>query len=115
MGDFTNEIDKKDGNHIIEFVSAGPKNYSYRLDTNKTKCVVKGFSLNNNTTQQVNFDTIKNIVNNNRNEKIRVNQLKFSRNKETWEVYSEWIEKLYGFVYDKRVLKEDFTTRPYGY
>ena len=33
LGQFTNEIDPSEGNHIIEFVSAGPKNYSFKLDT----------------------------------------------------------------------------------
>ena len=33
LGMFTNEIDPSEGSEIVEFVSAGPKNYSYKLDT----------------------------------------------------------------------------------
>jgi hypothetical protein len=36
LGQFTSEIDQKLGNHIVEFVSGGPKNYAYRFDTGYT-------------------------------------------------------------------------------
>ena len=35
LGQFTNEIDPREGTHITEFVSAGAKNYAYK---NKFKC-----------------------------------------------------------------------------
>ena len=31
LGMFTNEVDPQEGTEIIAFVSAGPKNYSYKL------------------------------------------------------------------------------------
>ena len=37
LGELTDEISEKDGNFITEFVSAGPKNYAYTLDTGKNK------------------------------------------------------------------------------
>ena len=37
LGQFTNEIDPRDGLYIIEFVSAGPKNYAFKLNTGITK------------------------------------------------------------------------------
>jgi len=48
LGDLTNKIDESDGNFIVEFVSAGPKNYAYKTETDKgvTKCTIKGFTLN---------------------------------------------------------------------
>ena len=45
LGELTNEISSKDGNFIDEFISAGPKNYAYKLDTGVTKCTIKGFIL----------------------------------------------------------------------
>ena len=36
LGEFTNEIDPNEGKEIVEFVSAGPKTYSYKLDTGIT-------------------------------------------------------------------------------
>jgi G:T-mismatch repair DNA endonuclease (very short patch repair protein) len=115
LGELTDEISPKDGNYIKEFVSAGPKNYSYTLDTGKQKCVVKGFKLNVCTSQHINYDSIKNIVLNDKTNIIQVDQLKFSRNKEKWEVNTSMIKKNYRFVYDKRILNDDLSTLPYGY
>ena len=39
LGELTNELD---GNHIATFVSGGPKNYSYKMNTSKTVCKVRG-------------------------------------------------------------------------
>jgi hypothetical protein len=114
LGQFTNELEDKE--HIIEFVSAGPKNYAYKTNTGKCQCVVKGFTLNYISSQKINFDSIKNIVLNDQSEKIHVDQLKFTRNKHNWEINTSVILKKYGFVYDKRILLLDnYETIPYGY
>ena len=42
LGDLTNEL--KAGEHIVEFVSGGPKNYAYRTNNGKEVCKVRGFS-----------------------------------------------------------------------
>lgn len=115
LGEFTNELSPKNGNYIKKFVSAGPKNYAYCSDTNYTKTVVKGISINKSTLADLNFESIKDIVLNDQTKKISVEQLKFSRNKHTCEVFSENVKKQYGFVYDKRILLDDLTTLPYGF
>ncbi len=46
LGEFTNEIDSSEGNEIVEFCSAGPKNYSFKFDSGVKHCIVKGFTLN---------------------------------------------------------------------
>ena len=53
----TNELDKDD--HIVEFTSAGPKNYSYLTKRGKTCCKVRGFSLNVRGASQLNRDVMK--------------------------------------------------------
>lgn len=115
LGQFTDEIDPSEGNYIVEFVSAGPKNYAKLLDTGISSCTVKGFTLNHIASTKINFDTIKEIVCNNHQEKIAVDQLKFSRNKHNWQISTNTITKLYGFVYDKRIICENLDTLPYGY
>jgi hypothetical protein len=47
--------------------------------------------------------------------KIYVDQLKFSRDTSKWIVKTSVIKKKYGFLFDKRVIQEDFTTIPYGF
>ena len=57
LGDLTDELY---GNHITIFVSGGPKNYSYKLNTGKTVCKVRGITLNYRTQQEVNFAMMQN-------------------------------------------------------
>ena len=113
LGKFTNELDKDE--YITEFVCAGPKNYAFKLNTGLTKCTVKGFTLNNIASLKLNYASIKDLVLNNPANKITVPQLKFDRNKKSWDVTTNIINKLYGFVYDKRILFNDLTTLPFGY
>ena len=44
LGEFNNELDE--GDHITEFVAAGPKNYAYNTFKGKQCCKVRGFTLN---------------------------------------------------------------------
>ena len=44
LGDITNELDE--GDHIVEFISAGAKNYRYATAQGKSCVKVRGFSLN---------------------------------------------------------------------
>ena len=63
LGDFTDELyDKTTGetHYITEFCSAGPKNYGYRCENGKVECKVKGFRLNAETYQQLNYETMRN-------------------------------------------------------
>ena len=53
LGEYTDELTCKNvgcqgcsGRHyIVEFISAGPKNYAYKVDTGHTVCKVRGFTL----------------------------------------------------------------------
>ena len=56
LGEFTNETP---GDSIVEFVSGGPKNYGYLTKKGKTECKVRGFSLNYETQQVLNYETMK--------------------------------------------------------
>ena len=96
-------------------MSAGPKNYAYKLSTGKTHCTIKGFTQNHLTSLKLNYDTIKDIVRENQEKKIVVDQLKFTKNKKDWKIKTNIEKKNYGFVYDKRALFEDLTTLPFGY
>ena len=56
LGQFTNETP---GDWIVEFVSGGAKNYGYLTHKEKTECKVRGFSLNYETKQVLNYQTMK--------------------------------------------------------
>ncbi len=38
LGQFTDELDKEDGNYIKEFVTTGPKSYAFETDTGVQHC-----------------------------------------------------------------------------
>jgi hypothetical protein len=62
--------DEVPDNSIIKFVTGGPKNYSCKIarpdkDENTTICKVRGITLNS---LAINFDTMKDMVINNRDD-----------------------------------------------
>jgi hypothetical protein len=115
LGQFTNEIDPSEGKEIVEFCSAGPKNYSYKLDTGITHTKVKGFSLNYVASKKIDFEKIKEIVVQKTCLHEHVEQNTIKRNKKNWTLSTKTINKKYSMVYDKRILFDDLTTLPYGF
>jgi hypothetical protein len=114
LGKFTNEL--KQDVHIVEYVSAGPKNYGFLLSNGESELKVKGFGLNYAASQKLNFKAVVDLVLSQMYEDyIKVKQTQFSRNKKDWTVHTSVIEKAYRVVYDKRILNDDFTTKPFGF
>lgn len=110
LGEFTDELD---GNYIVEFVSAGPKNYAKLLNNGECQSVVKGFQLNYIAEKVVNFDSIKKIVLEDRSP-LYVDQQKLTRSIKDWEINTSIIDKEYNLIYDKRILFDDLSTLPFG-
>ena len=52
LGKFKDELK---GDHIVQFCSGGPKNYGYRTAGNQLETKVRGFTLNREGSQQLNF------------------------------------------------------------
>ena len=116
LGDFTNEIDNKKGNHIIEAASIAPKSYSYITDIGFSHALVKGIAFNHITKLQINFDVLKSMVLENEDLVVEVEQLKFIREKKDWSMRTEIGQKKIKLTFDKRiVLNNKFETIPYGF
>jgi hypothetical protein len=112
LGELTSELEH--GDHITEFISTGPKAYSYSTKHGHTVTKLKGFTLNYKNSLQINFESMKNVLFH--NEKITVtNENKITRDKRTFEIYNVHEEKQYKMLFDKRVLMSDYHTLPYGY
>lgn len=121
LGDFTNELDR--GDFITEFVSGGPKNYGYRTHNNKVECKVKGFRLNSEGKEQLNYQIMRdNVLLEIQSplEKPRDYQVikshQIVRNPKQYSLETLPDYKRYKLVYDKRVIdQQTFETYPYGY
>ena len=127
LGQLTNELSCKElgcvgceeGHWITEFVSCGPKNYSFKLNSGQIICKVRGFSLNYRNSQIVNFESMKDTLfswTNNENTELVTVTTEICRHKyENPMVYTRQISKKYNVVYNKRRVLDDLTTVPYGY
>ena len=60
LGELTSEVKK--GEHIVEFVSGGPKSYANKTNKKKETCKVRGFILNYTDSKLINFQSVKHIV-----------------------------------------------------
>ena len=127
LGDLTDELacDKvgcrgcAEGHWIVEFVSCGPKNYAYRLNTGQVTCRVRGFSLDLAASRVVNFESMRGALEAWRAgedppEMVTV-RTHILRNRITRRVYSRRVAKHYGVVYDKRAVLPDYSTLPFGF
>ena len=115
LGQLTDELTCKElgctrkgcvGYWIEEFVSCGPKNYSFRVNTGEVVCKMRGFSLNYSSSLILNFESMKEAL---------LAWKMICRSKDDREVFNREIAKHYGVVYDKRVVRLDFTTVTFGY
>ncbi|PFX12657.1 putative DNA polymerase [Stylophora pistillata] len=121
LGDMTNELDADD--YIMEFISAGAKNYGYVTHQGKCCVKVKGFSLNVRGMQQLNYDVMKvNIIDEIQHplDEARkteiINSIHFMRDPVKKKIRTETQFKSYRLVFDKRVMQLGrFRSYPYGF
>jgi hypothetical protein len=94
LGELTDELDG--GEQIVEFVSGGPKNYSYKTNKNKETCEVRGFTLNYTNSQLINFGSVKNIVTDPQNNSniVVTNPSKVCRDKRQVKLYNREEKKV---------------------
>lgn len=116
LGGWTDEVPT---GKITEFVGLGPKNYGYKYIDCKgnviTKCKVKGITIDYNTSNLVNFDTMVECAHDRENFATTIHysaKIKKNRNR---TVTSEHRTKLFRSVYTKRIIIDNFETIPFGY
>ena len=127
LGELTSELTCKElnckiencsGHWIEEFVSCGPKNYSYRVNTGEVVCKVRGFSLNYRNSQILNFESMKEALFAWKDKtplEILTIKTEIVRDKHNPKVINRSVAKHYGVVYDKRKMLPDFSTLPFGF
>lgn len=120
LGEFKDEVA---GDTIIEFATAGPKNYGYTTKNGKVECKVRGFSLNVRGQEQLNSEILKNNV----LQEIQhpqaqarsipiFNPHKIVRDPVTKQIATPTEIKRYQLVASKRVVdSDDLHSYPYGF
>jgi len=116
LGDWTDELG---GNYITNWVSTGPKSYDYITNLSKEICKIKGFFLNYENSQFLNFKTMSEMVKKECKGVTIVEENKITRDPKTKNIVNKYQEKFLSFDYDKRVINkvndEHIDTLPYGY
>ncbi|XP_062616116.1 uncharacterized protein LOC134277825 [Saccostrea cucullata] len=100
LGEWTDELD---GDHMIKFMSAGPKNYGYRTAKGTEVHKVKGITLNYRTSQIVSLETLEEMLKGEIEEIKAPYPYKIQRTRDH-DVVTKPLEKKYRIVYDKRQL-----------
>ena len=96
LGDITDELS---GKGITNFVSTGPKSYSFKYGSNEEKSAIKGFTLNHENSSILNHDSMSKIVKKQIRELTVVNENKITRKDR--EIVNKYCEKVFKFGYDK--------------
>ncbi|KAF4529356.1 hypothetical protein B566_EDAN017368 [Ephemera danica] len=121
LGDLTDELESYGpGSYIQEFVSGGPKNYTYAVYTpgkdTLSYCIkVKGMTINSSNDTVLCFETLKNMICNNAPPINITYPHTIHRNKQ-FTVFTKPLTKKYQVVYTKRrILTGTYMAVPYGY
>ena len=121
-GDYLGEMtDELDGEHIVEFVSGGAKNYGYETSGGKFECKVRGFTLNVRGRERLNYQTMKDHILKTMEEDDAlpipvVNPNHFHRDQTHKKMKLVRQEKKYRLVFDKRVVdRNSKRSYPFGY
>ena len=117
LGDLTDELD---GDYITEFMSGGPKNYAYMTNNDKRVMKIRGITLNYAALQKVNFEVMCNFIDLyvgcGIQDKVTIdNPFQITRDKKNKKIITKRTKKDYQIVYNKRVVKDNYGTVPYGY
>ena len=114
LGDMTDELE---GKSITNFVSTGPKSYSFKYGRDDEKSAIKGFTLNHQNCTILNHDNMRKVIKKQIRELKIVNENKITRKNR--EIVNKYCEKVFKFGYDKRVIKlvdeNHIDTLRYGY
>lgn len=102
-----------DGKPITEFVSTGAKSYAYKVKGKVKDCKMKGITLNWENSKDINFDTLKKLVDNDIDKLKTKQNVRFDKNKQKG-ITTFRMTKDIKFTMDKREV-DGYYTYPFGY
>ena len=117
LGDLTDELK---GDYITTFISGGPKNYGYVTNTGEAILKIRGITLNYDASKTININVMRRLVDlyvdSHVQGKVTINiPYKITRDRKDRNIVTKRTKKDYRIVYNKRVVKDNYETVPYGY
>lgn len=120
LGDLTVEVSLI---NITHFVTEDPTNYSYKMENPdsagiQTICKVRGITFNYINGLNSNFNTVRDMVTNGKKDDVVltvIDENKISRDQKNARIITKEECKDYKIVLDKRVIVDNYNTKPYGY
>ena len=113
LGQFKDELN---GDKITCFVCCGPKSYGYKTSQNHVECHVKGFTLDYQTCKHINLLSMIKMVTQSPHDMIKVSYESIRRDrKDNSKIFQVSESKTIRFVFDKRIIRTNGLTVPYGY
>ena len=120
FGDMSNEL--ADDDFITDFVSLGPKNYAYLTAEGESVVKVKGFTLSYHASRYINFHSMCDMVDDidletgkSRNEIEVEDPRNIVRDTKRHVLLTVPMTKTYKAEFDKRVIRRDLITVPFGW
>ena len=114
LDDMTDELS---GKGITNFVSTGPKSYSFKYGDDDEKSAIKGFTRNHENSSILNHNSMSKRVKKQIRKLTIINENKITRRNR--EIVNKYCKKVFKFGYDKRVIiqiNEDHINKlPYSY
>lgn len=114
LGELTTEVSESEGGSIREYVSAGPKSYAYETMSGAQVCKVRGFTLTHASSQLLNFESVKEIVVNERRGEVVTQSSTIGRDAHS-RLFTRPQRKVFKACFDKRIVTGDQTTFPFGW
>ncbi|XP_022295019.2 uncharacterized protein LOC111105138 [Crassostrea virginica] len=111
LGGWTDELD---GDHIVKFMSGGPKNYAFETAKGSAVQKVKGITLNYRASQIVTLEALEKMIHREIQDLTVHYPYKIHRNSRH-ELHTKPLAKTYQIVYDKRQIVGQYSTLPFGY
>lgn len=111
LGGWTDELD---GDHIVKFMSGGPKNYAFETAKGSAVQKVKGITFNYRASQIVTLEAWDKMIHREIQDLTVHYPYKIHRNSRH-ELHTKPLAKTYQIVYDKRQIVGQYSTLPFGY
>ena len=116
LGEFTDELNDataEEEDYIVEMIAVGPKSYWYCTAKGVEVTKMKGFTLNHQMLQQINAQSMKQLIE--KEISILSRSTQITRDSTTKQIVNKPSKKRLIFDYNKRLIASNYDAIPYRY